>query len=256
MRATLGILLLLLANSAAGASYTINLGVDCASVELCFHPSTLTVNVGDSVHFFIYGDAGDPGLPHNVVADDGSFRCAEGCDGEGGNGDPASYLLQWSFWRRFANPGTVHYHDEVSGATGMIIVQGEMPPFAIGPGMSGAWYDPNQSGQGLEIEILPNNVLYATWFSYNPSGSRQAWFTGVGTYGGTGAAIPDVEMPAGGRWILNFNPAEVVSNHWGTLSFTFTDCDHGQVTFDSTSGYGSGSMSLTRLTRPAGLGCP
>jgi hypothetical protein len=41
-----------------------------------------------------------------------------------------------------------------------------------------------------------------------------------------------------------------------TLTFTFTDCNHGTVDFDSVLGYGAGSMNLTRLTQPASLSCP
>jgi len=61
----------------------------------------------------------------------------------------------------------------------------------------------------------------------------------------------------GGQWIPNFNPANVTQPSWGTLTFSFTDCNHGRVDFDSTMpGYGTGSMNLTRLTQPAGLTCP
>lgn len=34
-------------------------------------------------------------------------------------------------------------------------------PFAIGPGITGSWYDPNQSGHGLAIEVLPGNAMLA-----------------------------------------------------------------------------------------------
>ncbi len=47
----------------------------------------------------------------------------------------------------------------------------------------------------------------------------------------------------------------VVNKPWGTLKFTFTDCNHGRVEFASSAGYGAGSMNLTRLTQPAGLTC-
>ena len=52
-----------------------------------------------------------------------------------------------------------------------------------------------------------------------------------------------------------FDRRQVVVNPWGTLTFIFTDCDHGRVDFSSVAGYGSGSMNLTRLTQPAGLAC-
>ncbi len=70
------------------------------------------------------------------------------------------------------------------------------------------------------------------------------------------ATITDVYQTTGGRWIPNFDPSRIVNNRWGTLTFTFTDCSHGKVDFESVLGYGSGSMNLTRLTQPAALACP
>ena len=60
----------------------------------------------------------------------------------------------------------------------------------------------------------------------------------------------------GGRWIPNFDPSKIVSNAWGTLTFTFADCDTANVDFASASGYDSGNMDLTRFTQPAGVVCP
>jgi plastocyanin len=246
--------------SALGANFGIGIGDDCVfppgprPSDGCFAPDALTIGVGDSVTFGVYADLIDTG-PHNVVADDGSFRCARGCDGAGGDGTPADYTSQWHFTRTFNSPGVVHYHDEAGHASGVIVVQA-VSPFAIGPGITGAWYDPAQSGHGLFIEVLTGNRFYASWFAFNPSGTGQAWITGVGTYSGDTATIPSVVMPTGGRWIPNFDPTQIVPNPWGTLAFTFTDCNHGRVDFNSIAGYGNGSMNLTRLTQPAGLTCP
>src|SRR5215469_8946656 len=57
---------------------------------LAFSPSQLTITAGDSVTFQNLG-----GAAHNVHADDNSFRCANGCDGQGGDGTPSS--ANWSF---------------------------------------------------------------------------------------------------------------------------------------------------------------
>jgi len=127
---------------------------------------------------------------------------------------------------------------------------------SIGPGFTGSWFDPAQSGHGLMLEVLTGNRVLAMWFAFNPEGTQQTWFGGVGTYSGNTANIADVALPTGGRWIPNFNPAAIVRNPWGTLTLTFTDCNHGKVEFSSVRGYGSGSMDLLRLTQPAGLTCP
>jgi len=104
--------------------------------------------------------------------------------------------------------------------------------------------------------VLPDHRLLAMWFAFNPEGNQQAWFGGVGTYSVNTATISDVALPTGGRWIPNFDPNAIVRNPWGTLTLTFTDCNHGVAKFSSGRGYGSGSMNLLRLTQPAGLNCP
>src|SRR5262249_35336165 len=128
-------------------------------------------------------------------------------------------------------------------------------PTAISAAFTGQWYDPTQSGHGLFVEVLPDNRFAAAWFTFNPTG-QQAWFVGVGTYSGNVATVASVVQPSGGRWIPNFDPTQIVANAWGTLTFTFDDCNHGHVDFNSVAGYGSGTMNLTRLTQPLGLTCP
>jgi len=256
MTKLLKLLPLLLASAAMpapGANHHVGIGDDCLTAMACFSPATLTIDPGDTVTFFIYAGTIPTG-PHNVVADDGSFRCARGCDGEGGDGTPMDYSSQWRFTRTFATPGRIGYHDEVSGLKGEIIVK-DSATFAIGPGITGAWFDPAQSGHGLFIEVLPANRFLAAWAGFDPSGA-QAWFLGVGTYAANTATLTDVVQPSGGRWIPNFDPSRIVRNPWGTLTFTFTDCYRGRVDFSSIAGFGSGSMELTRLTLPAGMACP
>jgi hypothetical protein len=126
----------------------------------------------------------------------------------------------------------------------------------IGPGFTGTWYDPTQSGHGIFVEVLDGNLFSAYWFAFTPDGTQQSWFGGVGNYSGATATIAHVNQPGGGRWIPNFNPANVVLQPWGSFTFTFSDCNHGRVDFNSGLGYGAGHMDLTRLTKPAGLYCP
>ncbi|MFN7941025.1 MAG: Calx-beta domain-containing protein [Thermoanaerobaculia bacterium] len=75
-----------------------------------FSPKNLTITAGDTVTWTNVGGT------HNVAADDGSFRCANGCDGMGGNGNPAT---GWSFTLTFNSAGSIPYHCEVHGGSGM-----------------------------------------------------------------------------------------------------------------------------------------
>ncbi len=69
------LLLLLPAAVAIGATHNVLIGDDCPAVGECFWPTPLTIQAGDSVTFKNYNSIVFNG-PHNVVADDGSFRCA------------------------------------------------------------------------------------------------------------------------------------------------------------------------------------
>ena len=91
----------------------------------------LTIQVGDTVTWT------NGGGRHNVSADDSSFRCANGCDGEGGDGTAST--ASWSFSITFNDPETVRYFCEIhggpggAGMSGVITVEGgggEPPPDA------------------------------------------------------------------------------------------------------------------------------
>jgi plastocyanin len=254
MRVTNWLMTLLLgaAMPALSANHGVAIGDSCEdpTARICFWPQSRSIAVGDTVNFIYWADSITTG-PHNVVADDGSFRCARGCDGEGGDGNPVEYNQGFGFSRTFSKPGRVTFRDEASLTTGEIIVKA----LDIGKGFTGAWFDPAQSGHGLFLEVLPDNQLLAAWLTFSPSG-EQAWFVGLGPYSGNTAILTSVDQPTGGRWIPNFDSSKIVHNPWGTLTITFTDCNNGRVDYDSRVGFGIGSMNLRRLTVPAGVGCP
>lgn len=98
-----------------------------------FVPDVLSIQAGDTVTWT------NEGGTHNVSAP-GFFRCANGCDGQGGNGDPASN--PWSFSITFDSPAVIDYVCEPHAALGMrgtINVGGSSISLAISgacPGMS------------------------------------------------------------------------------------------------------------------------
>ncbi len=144
-----------------------------------------------------------------------------------------------------------------AGASGSVVLAPPPAAVVIGPGFTGVWNDPNQNRHGIFVEVLPANGFLAWWFTFTPDGTQQSWFGGVGTYAGNTATISAVNLTTGGQWIPNFDVSKTKDNPWGTLTFTFTDCNHGRVDFVSTfPGYGSNHMDLTRVTQPAGLTCP
>ena len=124
--------------------------------------------------------------------------------------------------------------------------------------MTGSWYHSSLSGQGFELQVLATNPpsLLATWFTFLPQGGP-TWMTGTGPIAGDAAVVQAYQVNGPGAVFPNYVVTpDTTPQFWGTLTFTFTDCSHGYVDYDAAQPYGSGSLSIERLTLPAGLACP
>lgn len=247
-----GLSLLTCSSLGWSVTYTIT-----ANANLTFNPATLTINAGDTVTWQNVG-----GGFHNVVANDGSF----------GNGAASS--SNWSFSHTFTSAGTAGYFCSVHGGpgTGMhgtITVNSVAPPpsITLGGYLSGNWYDSSQSGHGYELEFtsqasstVGQNLLDVYWYAYSPDGSAQNWIFAYGPYDATSNTVT---VPAylftGAKFPTptQFDSGAIQQTNWGTLTFTFSDCNNGTASWTSTvSGYGDGSIPITRLTNVAGTACP
>lgn len=168
-----------------------------------------------------------------------------------------TYTVTWNYYLDQApDPPRL-----LSSESASLLVAPGASTLALSPGFTGNWYSPNSSGHGFSIEALPGNVLLAQWFVFAPGGG-QAWIEATGPIVGD-TAVLQAYYPtgAGGRFPPYFDPAQLENKFWGTISFTFTDCNTGQVSWlpavgAYTAGYTSGSLPITRLTLPAGLSCP
>ena len=84
--------------------------------------------------------------------------------------------------------------------------------------ISGAWYDPQRSGEGLLIETLQNGQALVIWFTYPPAGQgEQAWMLGVGDVVGHGIVVDEMTRVDGARFGAAFNPQDVRRTPWGRL---------------------------------------
>ena len=62
---------------------------------------------------------------------------------------------------------------------------------AIGPEVSGSWFDPQRSGEGFSLMVLENGVPLIYWFTHL-SLSRQMWLIGTGKHEDTTLFFPDL----------------------------------------------------------------
>ncbi len=125
---------------------------------------------------------------------------------------------------------------------------------------SGSWYDPDNTGRGLSVEISnvhggdgsPVAIVY--WFDYFDG--RQIWMNGGTTFdaGASAVTIP-LQITEGGQFGDAYDPDQVEFDvEVGSITLRFDDCDSGTFTYQTK--LGNGTLSMQRLTVPAGFTCP
>lgn len=127
---------------------------------------------------------------------------------------------------------------------------------ALPAGISGAWYNPDQSGHGISLQILADGRAVAFWFVFDPDGEPVHLYM----EGQVQATRVEADAFLGtGMRFGSFDPAEHELSRWGQVLLEFHDCDHATLRWNANgeagSGYGEGSMPLTRLTGIATLPC-
>jgi len=118
-------------------------------------------------------------------------------------------------------------------------------------GLTGAWYDPTTSGQGLLIETYKDLVapgqgyIAAGWFTFDVTSSGgQRWYTlqGAANSGSSENAL-GIYTAVGG----NFNAAPKISaSQVGTATLSFSDCATGSLNYSFNDGR-AGTIPLRRI---------
>jgi hypothetical protein len=123
--------------------------------------------------------------------------------------------------------------------------------------ISGAWYDPQRSGEGFVVEVTESGSVVVYWFTYEPNDSgRQAWMIGTGVYVEGQVVIDEMIQPVGTMFGTDFDSGEIEHVDWGSLTLTFESQDAAQVAYQShIAAYGSGGYPLARLARPRLADC-
>jgi hypothetical protein len=125
---------------------------------------------------------------------------------------------------------------------------------SVNSGYSGSWYDPTHSGEGIILEILQNETVIVQWFTFDEAGG-QMWIQGTGTISGKILTVDNLFTTEGTSYGTGFNPDDVVKTPWGTLTMEFNSCGEAVVKYDSSTGFGSGTLNMSRLTNLLGIPC-
>jgi glucose/arabinose dehydrogenase len=132
------------------------------------------------------------------------------------------------------------------------------PAFAINPGMNDAWFNPATNGQGVFVNVFPDQgTLFLGWFTYDverPEPGTPAilgeaghrWLTAQGPYSGATAEL-DVSLSSGGVFDAG-EPSVDEPAPYGTIRLHWTDCGHAMLQYDLLP-VGRGAVPLRRIVQ-------
>ncbi len=126
-------------------------------------------------------------------------------------------------------------------------------PFTINQGLSGAWFEPETSGQGIYLEVYPpQNLVFLAWYTYldvaadvelsGPGGQR--WFTAQGQYSGDKSTL-ELSLSTGGAFD---QPGSIDTQPVGNIELQFSSCTAATLHYELPEENLSGTLELVRLT--------
>jgi cysteine-rich repeat protein len=128
--------------------------------------------------------------------------------------------------------------------------------FTINAGHSGAWFNPDTSGQGQFIDVEPaDQFMFLSWFTYTDVESddpfEQRWLTAQGNYSGNVATLELFET-LGGKFD---GPQAATTTKVGEVTLEFFDCELGEMAYSIDTEGLQGTVPLQRVIPGSGEVC-
>ena len=127
-------------------------------------------------------------------------------------------------------------------------------PPSIRADVSGSWYNPEQSGHGLMLEVLDRKRAVLAWYTYGTDGAP-LWLFGTGRIDGN-EIFTELSAFSGGRPPADWAAGVPEGESWGTALLVFEGCEAATLSWESSDpGFGVGELPLQRLTWLQGERC-
>lgn len=137
---------------------------------------------------------------------------------------------------------------------GLALVLAGPAAAALPDGISGAWFNPTQSGHGLSVSLVDGGTRAAViWHVYDRAGEPLTLYV-EGVVEGReilGTAYAPIGMRFG-----EFDPERLALPVWGEVVMRFDSCEAGTLSWTSSvEGFAAGSVPIQPLAPIAGLSC-
>ncbi|MFC3195710.1 hypothetical protein ACFODZ_15755 [Marinicella sediminis] len=124
------------------------------------------------------------------------------------------------------------------------------PDYVIDDQVSGVWYNSEQSGHGLQLEVLDidgQTAVLAAWYAYLDG--DPIWLIGVGAVKNNRVDIDMGINDNTGFPLADFDPEEVNQQLWGKVNLVLDSDRQGTLGWSSVlPEYNNGAMRIERLT--------
>lgn len=122
-------------------------------------------------------------------------------------------------------------------------------------GLSGVWWNPQRSGEGILMEQLEGNRVFISWFTYNEDDSgKQMFLTCLGYVNGSDSSC-EMYYTSGGKFGDNFSPSLVRQHKWGDIQINQSSCNTIKLWYFSTETGENGDIELERPLNSAVDNC-
>ena len=96
----------------------------------------------------------------------------------------------------------------------------------------GTYFDPARNGEGFMLAVEGDGSIFVmTWYTY--LNGEQAWLIGVGTRNGDRVVFDEMSVTSGASFGSEFDPADVISVDFGSITLDFIDCNNFIATVDT-----------------------
>ncbi|HET7729195.1 MAG TPA: trypsin-like peptidase domain-containing protein [Usitatibacter sp.] len=106
------------------------------------------------------------------------------------------------------------------------------------------WWDPAESGWGLNLIQHPSRIIFGVWYTYGADGKRTWFVMSSGTWTSPNTYSGPLYSTAGPNLAQSFDASKVRVSPVGTATLTFSDANNGTFAFTV-----NGIAGMKRITR-------
>ena len=104
------------------------------------------------------------------------------------------------------------------------------------------WWNPNESGWGLNLVQHPSKVIFGVWYTYESDGTRTWYVMPNGSWSGSTRYTGPLYVTSGPSFEKAFDASLVQSRQVGSLTIDFSSQDTGTLTYSVDGVTGTKSM--------------